>query len=341
MERQMSEMTEARKAQMRALVEAATPGPWEWEPHNRVVCNRDGEILYDDSCGEKVNAEVDAAFIAAARSFVPDALAHIERLEGENERWKAECDRVHTVLARMKTSLDVNADALVIAEAQLAARDAEVAEIGIALTGLEIVPSTPLVAKVQRMVEARGDAWSKAATAELEVARLREWYRAIDEASVCWHIAVNPTDDPTTALHNLISMEVQAALDPKVSAAARDLVTVEVARLTSEHATLVNALADKTEEVARLTERVNADAQDRQTQTRKWMDERNRVIAAEDALATLRGRVEAAIAELAKAFDDHIVAEAHTHNGVISQPCLYTVIAETVVALGLPDTETK
>jgi hypothetical protein len=53
------------------------------------------------------------------------------------------------------------------AEAHLAARDAEVAEIGIALTGVEIVPSTLLVSRVQRMIQRSGDGWAKAAELEL------------------------------------------------------------------------------------------------------------------------------------------------------------------------------
>jgi hypothetical protein len=82
MERQMSEMTEARKAQMRALEQAATKGPWVAEP----MWRRYGWKVWQHATMPPLDLaelhwESDAAFIAAARSFVPDALAHIERLE--------------------------------------------------------------------------------------------------------------------------------------------------------------------------------------------------------------------------------------------------------------------
>ena len=61
------DMTPERIAELRALANAATPGPWEprW-------------LQYPD-CTIALGSE-DAAFIAAARTALPEALLEIERL---------------------------------------------------------------------------------------------------------------------------------------------------------------------------------------------------------------------------------------------------------------------
>jgi hypothetical protein len=88
-------------------------------------------------------ALADAEFIAAARSFVPDALAAIERLEGEKaaehlraERAISEGGRLAFELRITKRTLSDAWDSnltlqeqLTAAEAHLAARDAEVAQL--------------------------------------------------------------------------------------------------------------------------------------------------------------------------------------------------------------------
>jgi len=185
----MAELTEARKAQMQALVEQATAGPWEQEgdysgrllvvpgftrkgdgtpkrKHDRdvVVLALDNHAACGDPdcCSDSPYVRIgqnDLAFIAAARSFVPDALAHIETLTGENDElaaWKA---REQSACLGMAVDLldagykgDGIPDGIKWLKAQLAARDAEVA----------------------RHVEAYKSAHDRAQVAEAEVARLTE-----------------------------------------------------------------------------------------------------------------------------------------------------------------------
>jgi hypothetical protein len=66
----VAEMTKDRLVAMAALEQAATAGPWEYDVNHSWLGVNDK----------------DAAFIAASRTFVPDALAHIQALEGENAR---------------------------------------------------------------------------------------------------------------------------------------------------------------------------------------------------------------------------------------------------------------
>lgn len=87
-------------AEARRLEGERTQGPWEWEAHNRVVCNRDGEIFYDDSCGEKVNPESDAAFIAFWGTHAPAILAYVGELEREREEFWREVALGHDIEPR-------------------------------------------------------------------------------------------------------------------------------------------------------------------------------------------------------------------------------------------------
>lgn len=87
-------MTEARLAEIEALAVAAQPGPWSmWvgagAPTIRNVDN--GGVCR--MCPGIDTEEADGAFIAAARTDVPDLLAEIERLRAENAALRAQFDR--------------------------------------------------------------------------------------------------------------------------------------------------------------------------------------------------------------------------------------------------------
>lgn len=86
----MADVTPLDLDAIRALAEAATPGPWrvgdggdyfEWEvviaPHLPTL-----------ELSESADGAEDAAFIAAARTAVPALLAEVDRLRGENAQLK-------------------------------------------------------------------------------------------------------------------------------------------------------------------------------------------------------------------------------------------------------------
>lgn len=87
-------MTTERIAELRALAEAATPGPWEiikfdGPMSEETICRTKDAAPYEqmvwregsdyDDYGQHPSDE-DAAFIAAARTALPEALNEIERL---------------------------------------------------------------------------------------------------------------------------------------------------------------------------------------------------------------------------------------------------------------------
>lgn len=81
-------MTAAELAALKALADAATPGPWEAGEYNRVTA--DGRHILkcrDQYDGVRLaihdNANADAAFIAAARDAVPELVAEVDRLRAE------------------------------------------------------------------------------------------------------------------------------------------------------------------------------------------------------------------------------------------------------------------
>lgn len=83
-------MTPARIAELRALCAAATPGPWEVDGDGRDICGftdrlgaANGQSPYEitENNGFMRNdMAADAAFIAAARTALPEAIDEIERL---------------------------------------------------------------------------------------------------------------------------------------------------------------------------------------------------------------------------------------------------------------------
>jgi len=81
------------EAEVKALAEAATPGPWYVVEHRfedyTGVCTKNRDRItgngrgypYDPGC-----SRADAEFIAAAREAVPALIDEVERLQEENER---------------------------------------------------------------------------------------------------------------------------------------------------------------------------------------------------------------------------------------------------------------
>lgn len=98
----MPALTPDRLAELDRLCREATPGPWflvgyPWLPPNTntyviagcedphggtLVCDFD----FVEDREQDDNSDADAAFIAAARSAIPDLIAHVRELEAENER---------------------------------------------------------------------------------------------------------------------------------------------------------------------------------------------------------------------------------------------------------------
>ncbi len=78
----MSELTQERKAELRALAEKATPGPWSYSKSIGDVAGDDGDLV----CELFVNGneDIDGGFIAAANpETILALLAENERLEAQ------------------------------------------------------------------------------------------------------------------------------------------------------------------------------------------------------------------------------------------------------------------
>ena len=112
-------MTAAELAALKALADAATPGPWEAGEYNRVTA--DGRHILkcrDQYDGVRLaihdNAIADAAFIAAARDAVPELIAEVDRLrtelaqaqaQAENERARRKHDSTDAYNARINAAV--------------------------------------------------------------------------------------------------------------------------------------------------------------------------------------------------------------------------------------------
>ncbi len=107
----MTTFTTARIAELRALAEKATLGPWRQHlVDDTTIIDATGEFVAStfpeggmdddiDYATDTEQREHSAAFIAAARTELPAALDDIERLRAENERLRealAPFDRVLT-----------------------------------------------------------------------------------------------------------------------------------------------------------------------------------------------------------------------------------------------------
>ena len=81
-------MTSERLAEIRVRAEAATQGPWGHHPvpkgRGQRVTNKDGATLFVNERPGQMRARVDATFIAAARTDVPELVAEIERLAAQS-----------------------------------------------------------------------------------------------------------------------------------------------------------------------------------------------------------------------------------------------------------------
>lgn len=96
-------MTPSRLDEMARLVAAATPGPWRMgEPHAHdrylsvdeygiawvgTACDRPDLPGYNFEARQR-RGQGDAAFIAAARTWVPEALAELAALRAQVERYR-------------------------------------------------------------------------------------------------------------------------------------------------------------------------------------------------------------------------------------------------------------
>lgn len=90
-----------RLAEYAALAEAATPGPWctdAWEIYQGSEYQPGISEWIGETCRGRIEGlsqdKADAAFVAAARSAVPELLAEVERLRAERDAF---CDRVDTL----------------------------------------------------------------------------------------------------------------------------------------------------------------------------------------------------------------------------------------------------
>lgn len=102
-------MTGDRLAELEALANAATKGPWEVMPDGRTVCahvvwhdpgsvtyTTVAEVHYDLPIGE---ATAVAEFSARARTAAPELIAEVRRLRAENGRLDTLADNLANALA--------------------------------------------------------------------------------------------------------------------------------------------------------------------------------------------------------------------------------------------------
>jgi predicted phage gp36 major capsid-like protein len=132
-------VTPERIAKLRALCEAATPGPWERLDLDGAPTPRVGYRIVSGGIERShiaAESRKDAALIAAARSALPEALAEIERLTKERDE------------AIRERQLDNDQDAAEI-ERLTAERDAAEAERDAARSGRSYF---------QDLADRRGDA---------------------------------------------------------------------------------------------------------------------------------------------------------------------------------------
>ena len=84
-------MTPAERARLAALAEAVTPGPWEAvheHAGHHVALVGDLSIIGSDAAESSAD-NIDAAFIAVARSAVPALLAALDDAEADRDTWHA------------------------------------------------------------------------------------------------------------------------------------------------------------------------------------------------------------------------------------------------------------
>lgn len=90
----MSDLTPERETEIRNFEQAATPGPWctdSWEIYQGTEYVAGAEWIGETCRGATTAAQdrADAAFVAAARSAVPELLAEVKRIRAELAAAKA------------------------------------------------------------------------------------------------------------------------------------------------------------------------------------------------------------------------------------------------------------
>lgn len=91
---------------IRARIEAATPGPWEWNKsrfyngYSGITGKDNAEVLFPNHCNdgddgaawfEDFPNDADRDFIAHAREDIPTLIAEIERLQAERNKGCVGC----------------------------------------------------------------------------------------------------------------------------------------------------------------------------------------------------------------------------------------------------------
>ena len=125
-------LTPARRAELVRLCEAATPGPWQTEErHTRNVYSDDatGSMVAACKCDYTsrpvVEEEAHAAFIAAARTALPEALAEVDRLTALSSDERRRAERLHDDLLVEKGFVTVLRDDIARLKAKVARLEQE------------------------------------------------------------------------------------------------------------------------------------------------------------------------------------------------------------------------
>ncbi len=139
-------MTPARIAELRKLCEEATPGPWRHKAPAHITHDGTATMLAGTIaiCTDPVHpsAKRDAAFIAAARTALPELIAEVERLREElNVSFKAQIDQMRFGERRVQESQRLLDEwqgvAATLPRLRLAERVAEAVDRAIEVDGIE------------------------------------------------------------------------------------------------------------------------------------------------------------------------------------------------------------
>lgn len=104
-------MTPERLAELEALANAATPGPWDSIPAGAWT----GRVFAGEHMVAKVDTEVsddhnDAAFIAASRQAIPDLIAALRDAWAERDALAAQVDRVRALADEWEAEQPIGMD---------------------------------------------------------------------------------------------------------------------------------------------------------------------------------------------------------------------------------------
>jgi len=172
-------MTAERLAEIKARVEAATPGEWTIEERFFVIAP---DLLTIASC----RGDAEATFIAHARSDIPALVAEVERLRAQVEAAEADAARLRAALEKIRLGI-VTRDA----SERLPTLLGEVAEVAIAALA---TPAPARAALAVAVVETTmGEHWAHNSLATVLVsqadqATLKKATDALVEAKTArWH----------------------------------------------------------------------------------------------------------------------------------------------------------